>query len=200
MSHSRLLPALILVSLLAACGRPAEESTPAAPAAPATPVAPANPAPSAAAGPSVALDQEGLRLVVESGSTRLVAFNTPTADTVSALSAALGAPADRSVNSDCGAGPTEFVSWPNDLDALFMDGKFVGWSLGSKADGKVTTLDGIGVGSTRQDLTAAFADLKVEETTLGIEFSAGDISGILDKDGPAGKVETLWAGTSCVFR
>ncbi|RYF95534.1 MAG: hypothetical protein EON95_01095 [Caulobacteraceae bacterium] len=204
MTFPRLLPAMALAALLTACGQPVEDSTPAAPAAPVTPapvepVTPAVPATPAAAG-GVALDQEGLRLVSESGSTRLVAFGTPTADAVAALSSVLGNPADRSTNSECGAGPTEFVSWPNDLDALFLDGKFSGWSAGRDSGAKVTTMDGIGVGSSRQQLTAAFGNLKVEESTLGIEFNAGDISGILDKDGPAGKVETLWGGTSCVFR
>lgn len=205
MKTSRLLPVLAFAALAAACGQPSEESTPAAPAAPAAPTAtaepaaPATPAAAAASG-AVALDQEGLRLVSESGSTRLVAFGVPTADAVAALSSVLGAPADRSTNSECGAGPTEFVSWPNDLDALFLDGKFSGWSLGPKSDGKVTTMDGIGVGSTRQQLTESFGNLTVEASTLGIEFTAGDIAGILDKDGPAGKVETIWGGTSCVFR
>lgn len=205
MKTSRLLPVLAFAALAAACGQPSEESTPAAPAAPAAPTAtaepaaPATPAAAAASG-AVALDQEGLRLVSETGSTRLVAFDVPTADAVAALSSVLGNPADRSTNSECGAGPTEFVSWPNDLDAMFLEGKFVGWSVGSRSDGKVTTMDGIGVGSTRQQLTESFGDLKVEESTLGIEFNAGVISGILDKDGPAGKVETIWGGTSCVFR
>ena len=170
-------------ALLTACGQPAEESTPAAPAAPAEAPGPAEPAVPAKPADAVALDQEGLRLVSDSGSTRLVAFGTPTADTVAALSSVLGNPADRSTNNDCGAGPTEFVSWPNDLDALFMDGKFSGWSAGSDSGGKIGTMDGLGVGSTRQQLTASLADLKVEETTLGIEFTAGSISGILDKDG-----------------
>ena len=199
----RLLPALALTALLTACGQPAEESTPATPTAPAEPAKPAEPAaPATPATPAgaVALDQEGLRLVSDTGSARLVAFGTPTADTVAALSSVLGNPADRSTNTECGAGPTEFVSWPNDLDALFLNGKFSGWSAGSNSGGKVTTMDGLGVGSTRQQLTASLADLKVEETTLGIEFNAGQISGILDKDGPAGKVGAIWGGTSCVFR
>lgn len=205
MKTSRLLPVLAFAALVAACGQPSEESTPAAAAGPAAPTAtaepaaPATPAAAAASG-AVALDQEGLRLVSDTGSTRLVAFGVPTADAVAALSSVLGAPADRSTNSECGAGPTEFVSWPNDLDALFLDGKFSGWSLGSRSDGKVTTMDGIGVGSTRQQLTESFGNLTVEASTLGIEFTAGDIAGILDKDGPAGKVETIWGGTSCVFR
>lgn len=199
----RLLPVLALAALVTACGQPTEESTPAKPApsaAPAQPAPPAAPATPAASAGAVSLDQEGLRLVSETGSTRLVAFETATADAVAALSSVLGNPADRSTNSECGAGPTEFVSWSNDLDALFLDGKFAGWSAGQGSGGKVTTMDGIGVGSTRQQLTESFGDLKVEESTLGIEFNAGVISGILDKDGPAGKVETIWGGTSCVFR
>lgn len=197
-----LLLGLALAALVTACGQPAEQSAPAAPPVEATPATPAEPAAptTPAATPAVALDQEGLRLVSESGSTRLVKFGVPTADAVAALSSALGNPADRSTNTECGAGPTEFVSWSNDLDALFLDGKFAGWSAGRDSGGKATTMDGIGVGSTRQQLTASFADLHVEESTLGIEFSAGDISGILDKDGPAGKVEVIWGGTSCVFR
>jgi hypothetical protein len=200
---ARLLPALALAALVTACGQPVENSAPAKPADAAPPAEAAKPAePAAPATPAagVALDQEGLRLVSDTGSTRLVAYGTPTADTVAALSSVLGNPEDRSTNTECGAGPTEFVSWSNDLDALFMDAKFVGWSAGAKSGGKVSTMDGIGVGSTRQQLTAAFGNLKVEETTLGIEFNAGDISGILDKDGPAGKVDAIWGGTSCVFR
>jgi hypothetical protein len=199
----RLLPALALAALLTACGQPAEESTPAAPAAPAEAAKPAEPAtPAVPARPAgaVALDQEGLRLVGENGSTRLVAFGTPTADVVAALSSVLGNPSDRSMNEECGAGATEFVTWSPELDALFMDGKFTGWSVGSRSVGKVTTMDGIGVGSTRQQLTAALADLKVEESSLGLEFAAGSLSGVLDKDGPDGRVEALWGGTSCVFR
>ena len=203
MSTLRLLSAVALAALVTACGQPAENSTPAKPAEaapqaeaakPAEPAAPATPA------AGVALDQEGLRLVSASGPTRLVTYGTATADPVAALSSVLGNPEDRSTNSECGAGPTEFVSWANDLDALFMDGKFVGWGAGSKSGGKASTMAGIGVGSTRQQLTAAFGNLMVEETTLGIEFSAGDISGILDKDGPTGKVDAIWGGTSCVFR
>lgn len=196
----RLLPALILAALLTACGQPAEDSTPAAPAEPVKPAEPAAPAAPATPTGAVALDQEGLRLVSDTGSTRLVAFGTPTADTVAALSSVLGNPSDRSMNEECGAGPTEFVTWSPELDALFMDGKFTGWSVGSRSTGKVTTMDGIGIGSTRQQLTAAFADLKLEESSLGLEFAAGSLSGVLDRDGPTGKVEAIWGGTSCVFR
>ncbi|NBB14989.1 hypothetical protein GVN21_06435 [Caulobacter sp. SLTY] len=196
----RFIAALGLAALLAACGKPVEEASPTEP--PAAP-APAEPthalAPAAKA--AVSLDPEGLRLVVlDSGSTRLLAFGRPTAEAVEVLSGILGQPASRSTNAECGAGPTEFVEYGNGLSALFLDGKFSGWSADAESAAKVTFMNGIGVGSTRQALTENFADLKVEESTLGIEFTAGEVSGLLDQDGPAGKVTTLWAGTSCVFR
>ncbi|HYE45530.1 MAG TPA: hypothetical protein VEA44_07115 [Caulobacter sp.] len=201
MSFNRLLSALGIAVFLAACGKPAEDpaKTPAAPTQ-AGPVAPPAAAPAEAATVSVALDSEGLRLVTETGSTRLLAFGRPTAEAVEVLTGVLGAPANRSVNQECGAGPTEFVEYGNGLTALFLDGRFTGWSADRESAELVTFMNGVGVGSTRQQLTEAFADLTVEESTLGLEFTAGEVSGLLDKDGPTGKVQAIWAGTSCVFR
>lgn len=197
MTLARLLAASALAVLLTACDQAAQ--------APQTPAAaPAEPAPTAAAPapkpPAVALDPEGVRLVAESGSTSLLAFGRETDDAVQVLTAVLGAPASRGVNSDCGAGPTEFVEWTNGFSALFLDGKFTGWSAGRESADLLTTMNGIGVGSTRASLAAAFPDLTVEESTLGQEFTAGALSGILDGTGDGAKVETIWAGTSCVFR
>jgi hypothetical protein len=200
MIRSAPFAALALVALLAACGQPAEKAAPVEPVAtPAAADPAATPAPSAKA--AVSLDPEGLRLVVlDTGSTRLLAFGRPTTEAVEVLSGILGQPAGRSTNTECGAGPTEFVEYRNGLSALFLDGKFSGWSADAESARKVTFMTGVGVGSTRQQLTEGFADVKVEESTLGLEFGAGDVSGLLDQDGPQGKVTTLWAGTSCVFR
>jgi len=195
---TRLIPAFALALGLAACDKPAQP--PAAPQAPAATAAPA--APVAPAAPLVALDQEGLRLVAATGSTVLVAFDQPTDTTVSALAGALGAPRSRSTNSECGAGPIDFVEWSNGLSALFQNDKFVGWSLGGHGASGVplTTLDGVGVGSSRAELKAALPATTVEETTLGQEFTAGAYSGILSGPGADAKIETIWAGVSCVFR
>lgn len=195
---------LVLAILLAACGEP--------PAAPRPPQAPAAPAPSQAPqaptampaeppkpeGPLLALDGEGIRLVRPNGSTALLPFGRPTADAVAALSTALGAPVDRGTNSECGAGPTEIVRWKGGFTAMFLEGRFNGWSADRRKG--LATMNGIGVGSTRAELFAAYSDASVEESTLGTEFSAGGLGGLLSGAGPTAKIETLWAGDICAFR
>src|SRR3546814_16332062 len=61
------------------------------------------------------------------------------------------------------------------------------------------TMAGITRGSTRSDLESAYA-AEVGETTLGTEFTAGGLSGLLDGTGPTAYITTLWAGTTCAFR
>jgi hypothetical protein len=43
-------------------------------------------------------------------------------------------------------------------------------------------------------------DAKIEQTTLGTEFNAAGLSGILDGTGAKAKVTNLWSGVNCVFR
>ena len=195
-------PALVLAAaaLLAACGReadaPAEAPADPAPAS-ATP-APAPPAPAdAAAGPALALDGEGLRLVDRSsGRTRPIAFGTPEAQVLAALQPLRGPPAERSTNEECGAGPLAFAEWPDDLQLVFQEGRFVGWWVD---DPGLTTMSGVGVGSSLDQLKAAYA-AEVGESTLGPEFSAGGLGGLLSGRGPAARVTVLWAGVICAFR
>jgi hypothetical protein len=193
----RLIPALALSLALGACDAsppPADAPADAPAAAPAAATTP----PAAAAAPLVALDGEGLRLVNgDSGSTALLAFERPLDDAVTALTAALGAPKSRSTNSECGAGPVEFVQWANGLSILAQDGKFQGWSLDTAG---LTTMDGLGVGSTRAELMASVPDATVEESTLGTEFAAGTLGGLFDGKGPQARVTDLWAGLTCMFR
>lgn len=205
MTYVLRLSAIAGLALLAsACGQPA--SAPQAPEAPPAPAAPsASEAPAAMPeqppkpdGPLLALDGEGLRLVRPNGSTALLPFGRPTADAVAVLSSVLGAPTNRTTNDECGAGPTEIVDWGGGLSAMFLDGKFDGWSADQRKG--LSTMNGIGVGSTRAELKEAFSDLEVEESTLGTEFSAGGLGGLLDGQGAGAKVETLWAGNICAFR
>lgn len=208
MTHAlRLSAGLALAMLAVACGGPpsAPEApkppeAPAAPAAPATPEAPAAmPAePPKPEGPLLALDGDGIRLVRPNGSTALLPFGRPTAEAVAALSSALGTPTDRATNSECGAGPTEIVHWGGGFTALFVDGRFNGWSADERKG--LSTMNGIGVGSTRAELFASYSDASVEQSTLGTEFSAGGLGGLLSGAGPTAKIETLWAGDICAFR
>lgn len=197
--------ALSAVLVLAACGKPAEEAaappaaTPAAPAAPAAAAAPATPATAAVA---IALDAEGLRLVnTDSGATRLLAFGATRAEAVEILTRAHGGVAGKaSRNEECGEGPVDFVAWDDGLSALFQDDRFVGWSVGSGGSEGLTTMSGVGIGSTRAELLSAYGGATIEESTLGQEFNAGELYGILDGAGAAAKIDAIWAGTSCVFR
>jgi hypothetical protein len=61
------------------------------------------------------------------------------------------------------------------------------------------TTAGIGIGSTRRELDAAY-QAEVAESTLGQEFTAGEIGGLLTSAAPDGRVEALWAGMTCHFR
>lgn len=152
----------------------------------------------------LALSGEGLDFVSERGSVRHLLFGTPGAQAIDAVSRAHGGVApERGRNEECGAGPLDMATWPDGLTLMSQDGRFVGWSVSrSAADGGnagLATMAGIGVGSTRRELEAAYtADIR--ETTLGQEFAAGDVFGVLDVAGPSGHVDAIWAGESCNFR
>ena len=151
--------------------------------------------------PLLGLDADGLRIVnPESGSTRPVAFGDSVATVMQQL-AALRGPAERARNEACGAGPIDVASWPHGLRLAFQNDLFVGWSVDGRQPGAeaFTTLAGLGVQSPRTALDSAYA-ATVEETSLGTEFAAAGLHGLLDSDRPDARVATMWAGVSCTFR
>jgi len=110
------------------------------------------------------------------------------------------------VNSECGAGPMTILTLENGLIIMSQSsgkdpGKmdFVGWSL-SQSDQpsrKITTLSGIGIGSTREELENVYM-VEINNTSLGNEFSIGNtMFGILNS---RDQIEFLWSGLSCNFR
>lgn len=191
--------------LLMACsrGETSPEPDPVAPVA-ASPAARATqppPATTPAGTVKLALDAEGLRFVdSERGSTRLVAFGAPRGETEQAVSSALGRMPERSSLGECPAGPTDFSRFGS-FQLAFQDGKWIGWSLLGASE--LTTMDGIGIGSSGAEIAGSRAVTLVPDSTLGREFVLGPaeqetaIAGILD-DGD--RVETLWAGVACNFR
>jgi hypothetical protein len=102
-------------------------------------------------------------------------------------------------NSECGSGPQTITQWPNGLTLHEAGGEFIGWSASANTDAALTTMAGVGIGSTRSDLEAAYT-VEVSESSLGTEFSTGDLFGILSSSGPDAVIENLWAGTVCNFR
>ncbi len=206
------LPAATLVFLLAACSAPTEapiarDATPAASnSAPAAETAqtPRSPADGpAAATPALAVEGEGLRLFDrQSGSARPLAFGLPRDTVISAL-AFRGEPGI-GTNGECGAGPLDTASWPDGLTLYFQGGKFVGWAADRRGnDGTdvpaIITAANVGPGSTRAELESAYS-AKVFESTLGTEFSAGDLFGVLDGTRPTSRITAMWAGASCNMR
>lgn len=179
----------------------------AAPAPAPVPVAPADPTPLAipTTGPvKLALSGEGLDFVSEGGSVRHLVFDAPAAQVIDAVSRTQGGSAPkRGRNEECGAGPLDMTSWQDGLTVMSQDGRFVGWSVMRAAadagNGSLATMAGIGVGSTRRELEAAYA-AEIRETTLGQEFSAGDVFGLLDGTGQSARISAMWAGASCNFR
>jgi hypothetical protein len=167
-----------------------------APAAAETPVA--ETAPAAQTQGRLTIEGEGLRLLAASGTATSLAFGAPQADVLVAVTTAVGgATPGVTTNSECGEGPVQFAEFSNGLNLAFQDGKFAGWFLDAAG---LTTADGIGVGKSRAELDAARTVEIDRESTLGIEFQAGDVGGFLTADGAAGTVESLYAGTTCFFR
>lgn len=188
------LAGLLMLGVVA-CGPapgPADGANASAPADPATAETkrPAEPAP-----PALVLEGAGLR-VPDGTSQRTIGFDTPKGATVSALTKALGRPpTEQGANDECGGGGMEFAAWGGEITAWFLDGRFAGWDN----KGKLKTLEGVGLGSRRADL-AGVRGFQVEESTLGTEFRAGGLSGLLDSGAADAKVTHLWGGATCVFR
>lgn len=61
-------------------------------------------------------------------------------------------------------------------------------------------MTGLGVGASRESLENGGLAVDVSESTLGTEFAAGGLYGLLSGDGPDATVTHLWAGTACSFR
>jgi hypothetical protein len=187
---------LALAGALVAC-TPTQEAV-VENAAPVTPVSPATPSPSPSASPvarvALVIEGEGLRFVdPDSGRASPLAFGSPQDRTLTATTAALGTPADHGTNADCPAGPVAFARWASGFTLHFRAKAFIGWTGGTG----ITTMSGIGLGSTRKQLADAY-DAKIEQTGLGTQFSAGGLTGVLASDAPDAKIQALWAGEGCV--
>ena len=147
--------------------------------------------------PAAPLVLEGAGLRIPGASPpRTLAFDTPKAATIDLLTQVLGGPpTERGTHDECGGGGLDYAAWSDRLTAWFEDDRFAGWDT----KGELKTLQGIGIGSSRAEL-AMLPGIEVEESTLGTEFRAGGLSGILDSKGPDAKVLHLWGGATCVFR
>lgn len=189
--------ALAAIAVIAGCDRTADPVV-SEPAAPAAPVGALAPEPPVQAEGGLAIEGEGLRIFDATGAARALPFGTPRATVIAAVTANTGGMApEESTNSECGAGPTQFAGYTDGLQLLFQDEQFAGWFLDAPG---LTTADGVGVGTTRAALDDARTVTLVPDSTLGVEFTAGDLGGFLTAEGSAGTVQSLHAGLTCFFR
>lgn len=153
-----------------------------------------------AAGPALNLASDELTLVLPDGGTRHVTFGMDKAAATKMVGSALGNPIEQSALEDCGAGALDYAAFRDGLSLYFQEGKFAGWDLDGRENGKFATADGIGIGMTRKALEATAGKITVEESTIGQEFMLGEMSGLLSSAAADGKVTNLWAGVSCIAR
>ena len=159
-----------------------------------------SPGPVVAEQPKLALDSEGLRwFAPPNGSARPLPFGTAQADVLASIERVRGQ-AGQGVNQDCSAGPVQYANWPDGLSLAFQNGEFAGWGLDRRASGALATTSGVGPGLTRAALAQSFGSVTFQKTSLGTEFVAGEIYGLLDGIGPEAKITDMWAGVSCVAR
>ncbi|WP_428152245.1 hypothetical protein [Brevundimonas sp.] len=188
--------AFAALTVLAACDRTQTPPPAAEPATPATAPVEGAATPAQSAG-GLAIEGEGLRLFDATGAARAIPFGTPQATAIAAVAASVGGAAPQvTTNEECGAGPTQFAQFSNGLQLLFQNETFQGWFI-DKAG--LTTVDGVGVGSTRAALEESGTVAMTPDSTLGAEFSLGEMGGFLSAP-TGGEVDSLYAGLTCFFR
>ena len=148
-------------------------------------------------GTTVLLAPDGFVLSSGSGEDPLP-FGSEQGAVLDALTASLGSPTSFGPVEECPPGPAEVATFADGLSATFQDGRLVGWTV--RAPSPSTTAGGIGVGSSVADVQAAQPGTTVEETSLGWELSPGPVYGIVSGPAPTDVVESLIAGTNCIFR
>jgi len=150
--------------------------------------------------PVLILEPDGLGVLVGAASIRQLPFGQSDLTTLkTVLAATLGA-VRTSQNAECGQGPRTSLDH-NGFTALFDGQKFVGWSDGSTGTPRLSTGNGIGVGTTLAALRKAYGKVTVTTASLGPEFSTdGGLNGLLDGTKDSSKATLLYAGESCFFR
>lgn len=181
--------------VLAACGGPGEKAG----SADANRAAGAGNSAHAEPAPPISLATDGLMATSTDGRSEHVMFGSPREMATAAVLSALGAPTGQGTNSECGAGPLDNVDFRGALTLFFQEGRFVGWNIDGRDSSPYKTASGVGIGTTLQQLRDS-GDVAVQDTSLGVEFHLGDISGLLTVNRPDGTVTSLWAGATCVFR
>ncbi len=130
---------------------------------------------------------------------RTIAFGSPASGAIAAARQLYGEPETVEMLEECGAGPLQ-ASRFGGLTLAAQDGKFAGWWVDGRAKPpSPKTAAGIGIGSTRAELDAAYP-LEEFESSLGDEFTTNGLAGLISGEGKSGKITHLWAGATCIMR
>lgn len=176
----------------------AASSSPTAPASTGSTVASSGASDGQAAGRLV-LETDGLG-VLTGTSIRHITFGSDVKTLTLALEATVG-PVTRQTLPECGQGARVQLA-RGGFSALVNGADFVGWTDSGRSTTTLTTVSGIGVGSTLAQVRAAYADVTVSEGSLGPEWylSEEGLGGLLDGTDPTSKVSVVYAGETCFFR
>jgi hypothetical protein len=148
--------------------------------------------------PPFKLSTDGLLMIdPQSGTSNLLAFGSEQFDTTRQIGKAIGNFTGQAENPDCAAGQLASFDYPGGLTLFFQDKKFVGWDFDGQ--GGFATPNDIGIGSTLGDLRET-GEVALRDSSVGHEFAAGELHGLVDASTPKGKVTDLWAGTTCIAR
>lgn len=146
---------------------------------------------------NVNLDATGITVPAQGDiEANIIPFGTVRANAEDALHAALGSVKDRQGNAGCPAGPMSSTKYDG-ITLNFQKDKFVGWF----ADGGDYLPD-----LPRAELAEASGGLtRVDESTLGVEYFAGEnegstISFLFAGEGEDANPSAMWAGVNCIFR
>jgi hypothetical protein len=151
---------------------------------------------------ALALTGDGLQFVVDdaTGSTRSFSFGSEMLPVQESVTQIYGPPQASTLNAECPGGPLTITTWANGLAITTAEEEFVGWSVRPNTDSaSLTTMAGIGIGSTLNELEDAYS-VEIFESSLGVEFYAGQLVGLLTSTEPDAVITDLWAGEVCIFR
>lgn len=130
-------------------------------------------------------------------------FNAGRNEVETALTRVLGEPARSNTNTECDAGPVEFVDYVGGLTVHFTEGALIGWNWHLPYEGDppleedVRVADDVMLGLPRAAIVERDDFEMLEESTLGEEFRLdGEIGGFFEDE----EVATLFAGTQCFIR
>ena len=151
-------------------------------------------------GPRVLLTGTGI--LPDGANAPEIRFGASRADTMAAATRTLGRERAMNMVEDCGGSGAAQAADFGALVLFFQQDRFVGWEQREASERPwIGTPGGASVGARRPTLaTALGGPIEVEQSTLGTEFSRGDISGLLASANADAQVDRLWGGNNCAMR